>query len=752
MIDRYLKKDDNRPRIVNVCNKADLRILIEHYSLAGKVVSTLDYSKKDENPSEAALWKDITNNKSNLFIIGFPSYWKLKGRAEVKTQLLKIASFTGQTGHVVIFCYQCNDYLDFCASSSQYVLYDVTGDADERAKIVFTTPELPVPENVGCVEGIHNLIQALETNANTYIYVKTKKSKGDYPSSVYQINEEKCAYDVLCKLDSLTCRLSEDYATEAEWSIALQKIVKYGNWYAFIKSVFFDPEHLEQSLYRYKNFDDSQKKLYFLALKMFNAKHNWCLNECSIRMQNINEFTKTAYRCLLTKDIKDADFWDKYNSRKEVLSYLESSAFETVDFCKYARSKADKEIYYLNSATDIEKGEIIEYLDKYGESLKKDKLVEILEHVYPDLADYLKDYHFKVDLFDTYFSNYKYLKVINKVTEEFKSIVEEQAVKREYNKLLNPRSTVVSKLNKEDSMAVFMDAMGVEYLGYIIAKCQKLNMGVKIKVARATLPSLTYCNKDFVTDFEEAGCEVVSNKLLDEIKHHGKENYDYEKKQQPLHLVEELNIVRNVLQYAETKLSKNEVKRIYLIADHGASRLAVINESVLPIEANTKGKNGGRICPVTEDTNSIPASATKTEEYYVLANYDRFKGGRKASVEVHGGATLEEIMVPIVELYLQDEAENIMIEIFMQKTEYATRFKKPVKVEFFSKTELEEPYVVIGDKQYIAVTEDGNNYTAQTDIQKKGEYIMDVYDGDNIVKEGLKFTAVNAGMSSNNIL
>ncbi len=31
-------------------------------------------------------------------------------------------------------------------------------------------------------------------------------------------------------------------------------------------------------------------------------------------------------------------------------------------------------------------------------------------------------------------------------------------------------------------------------------------------------------------------------------------------------------------------------------------------------------------------------------------HYDRFKGSRKANVEVHGGATLEEITVPIIEI------------------------------------------------------------------------------------------------------
>ena len=39
----------------------------------------------------------------------------------------------------------------------------------------------------------------------------------------------------------------------------------------------------------------------------------------------------------------------------------------------------------------------------------------------------------------------------------------------------------------------------------------------------------------------------------------------------------------------------------------------------------------------------------------MLANYERFKGGNKAQVEVHGGASLEEVVVPIVTLTLRPE-------------------------------------------------------------------------------------------------
>lgn len=57
----------------------------------------------------------------------------------------------------------------------------------------------------------------------------------------------------------------------------------------------------------------------------------------------------------------------------------------------------------------------------------------------------------------------------------------------------------------------------------------------------------------------------------------------------------------------------------------------------------TSGEHSGRCCPVNE-LNSKPNAAIEENGFWVLANYDRFKGGRKANVEVHGGASLEEVI------------------------------------------------------------------------------------------------------------
>ena len=75
---------------------------------------------------------------------------------------------------------------------------------------------------------------------------------------------------------------------------------------------------------------------------------------------------------------------------------------------------------------------------------------------------------------------------------------------------------------------------------------------------------------------------------------------------------------------------------------------------------HSDGEHAGRCCPINE-LDDKPDCATEANGYWVIANYDRFAGGRLSSIEVHGGATLEEILVPVIEFTLKDstvEAKN----------------------------------------------------------------------------------------------
>jgi len=171
--------------------------------------------------------------------------------------------------------------------------------------------------------------------------------------------------------------------------------------------------------------------------------------------------------------------------------------------------------------------------------------------------------------------------------------------------------------------------------------------------------------------------------------------------------------------------------KVLLVSDHGASRLAVINEQECVWELSKKGIHCGRCCPCDEaDVKS--KFATCENGFWVLANYDRFKGGRKANVEVHGGATLEEVVIPLIEIELFDSK----IEISNITPETVASYKKNAEIILFCKNKLKKVSLRILGKQYLAEKIDDHKHKIiLTDIKKTGQYTAEVFEGDSLIDE-----------------
>ena len=177
-----------------------------------------------------------------------------------------------------------------------------------------------------------------------------------------------------------------------------------------------------------------------------------------------------------------------------------------------------------------------------------------------------------------------------------------------------------------------------------------------------------------------------------------------------------------------------------MIADHGASRLAVIHETENQWQMSSKGEHSGRCCPTT-DIDAQPAAATEERDFWILANYDRFKGGRKANVEVHGGASLEEVTIPIVEIVIRRGAvETFVLDAF--KIIKVGR-RKNAAINLYVGEKRQDIYILMNNKPYDALpTENDYVYTVDIpDITKKGSYVFDVYAGSDLIVSGLSFEA-----------
>lgn len=298
-----------------------------------------------------------------------------------------------------------------------------------------------------------------------------------------------------------------------------------------------------------------------------------------------------------------------------------------------------------------------------------------------------------------------------------------------------------------DSKLYFVDAMGIEFMSYLQDRLYKKNLDFKVEYARCDLPSITSKNKDFVDIFKKAGCPVTDIKKLDNLKHEGISKYNYEFTKLPIHIIEEFNIIDEFIKTVEQDLHVGDVKKVFLISDHGASRLAVINEVENKWEISEKGEHSGRCCPVSE-IDDKPEFATEENDYWSLANYDRFKGGRKASVEVHGGASLEEVIVPIIVVTKAGDKPKCHIDDAYKVV--TASFKVDATIRIFISKDIKKVRVCLNGQFFDAVQSEQKYYYDVTLCKvRKGHYSIDVFDDTTLIATGLEFDIKSAGATEN---
>lgn len=767
-IDRYLKKDNVEPLIVDVQNKADLEAIITHYKLPQNTflyASDPPFCKPDEFPTIANILERLGTEDRNFFVREISSFYMLEGEKALSQELKELLSMS-ITGHVVILTYQCADYLRGLIKSDKRLesrICILEGVQSARPKLIFTVKGIKPKDTNPAIKGIHRVAKAVETENADVLYIETNKSKNNYPFSLYSISDLKHPYEVLCNQDRMTSMLPDNIGSEDEWKYALTEFQVYPSWEQLISAKIGAIHNLDVviSAYQQNSSDRKWQWLYFIGLKLFGAGNDFYLNNAVAKSISPFELLRNIYRSILEIEPTDAAFTSAYERRKKLMNAIGNPLDEVIDFCKIVLSKGKDALYYLTDNTIQEKELVFKLLDKYGMEFERTELLSVLERVYPDLRNYLMPYRFKNVLLDSYFQEYKYQKVINKIFPDFMAIVEQQAVVRDYSMILQPRSAVIESIDVTRTQTYFTDAMGVEYLGFIMSRCRELQLMAKVTVCRSELPSITSRNKEFWDVLSTEEFPIITVDKIDKIKHHGDEGYDYsrEDKKLPIHLIRELELIDEILKKIKTNLASDSYGKAILIADHGASRLAVIHETENLWEMESKGKHSGRCCPKSE-VDVKPDSAIDADDFWALANYDRFKGSRKANVEVHGGATLEEVTVPIIEItYLNDAIEVKIMPIDAPATftgipVITVSFRKKAAIKIFSTQKLMDVNIEIDGHAYEAKALGDNFYVVDEmpEIRRAKTYSVDVLACGNRVATALPLQVKKESGSEKSIL
>ena len=461
---------------------------------------------------------------------------------------------------------------------------------------------------------------------------------------------------------------------------------------------------------------------------LLNPPANAYLKAVTVHSSDYSEYQYNLLNYLLDVSYTDPEFEQLYRLRKEL--FKDYGADKISSYIAQSQQKGSDRMYYLTDNTKEERYEIIM-------AISESKVIpDNLTTIYPDLAYYLNGYIFSDKLppeLTEYFTEYKRQKLINKLNDAFLEWVDRLSLdgKRIFN-LLRSKNSIIEKYDDGQTRLVWIDALGVEYLGFIQKIAHELELSLSIQIGYSVLPTLTEHNKGFYDSWKGKKSKKIHQ--LDDMKHEGVSYRDLSTKDAPVYLSDELAIIRDSLKKIKGMLLQGD-KSVLLVSDHGASRLVIVHNNENKWIMKDSGKHGGRCCPVSDiDTKPDYASKEKTEsgeEFWVLANYDRFQGGRKTGVELHGGASLEEVIVPIIKIELADTVNRPKIKNETDNPQY-TYSTDPIII-LFCPTPVTNLCVKIEGKMYKAEKQEDNRYRIVLKNCKKFERTVTVecFDGDD---------------------
>ena len=339
---------------------------------------------------------------------------------------------------------------------------------------------------------------------------------------------------------------------------------------------------------------------------------------------NFDEFERNIYHALLKLSSNSQGFDELYRLRKSLVAtrgekYLPS-------YIEAAKLMGSDGVNYLTDNTRSEFRAAVELAINRT----------VLEKNFPAVRRYLTDYDFGDERLTEYFRRYKELKLFNIGADEFLLQVSRQSELRLYNEQ-ETRAAILERTG--GGVLYWLDGLSVDFLGYIERRLTELNLRFRIQTARAELPTLTAFNRFFFDEWSFQ--KFPKNDRLDEVRHNSQKVSIY--------FCDEIFIIEDVLNELSKILKCGDVSKIILTSDHGSSCGAVKCRG-RTLKLNATGEHGGRCCKV-DGRDAKPKDAVESNGYYSLTNYDRIQGGRLEGAEVHGGATLEEILVPVIEIF-----------------------------------------------------------------------------------------------------
>lgn len=441
------------------------------------------------------------------------------------------------------------------------------------------------------------------------------------------------AYDLLRYHFHMSFDFKKEFGTDDEWHQLSKAYGRAKNLEDAIKSILQVSSYSENLYENWATYTPFKRWALWLWTKSKNI--SGYLGKMISQSTDVDTFTTNIYRGIVTI-LGSSNFDQFYTQRKKLISVMRLSPTQSF----YEDIKELSPVDRILCLTDLNIREKSLILLAYAEAGASNAARIALKSSYPDAYNYLEPIGFTESRLEKYFSMYRLQKLLNIISDEF--LMEANEIAASYCELVwqfPARNDLIQKIYSNDAIVFFVDALGVEYVPLLLSLFPSDGYEVESNIGHCNLPSTTSHNTDFLND-------KMSEKfyMLDQLKHSTTSSY-------PESIVTEFEYINKIRNQVDDLLTR--ASTVIIATDHGTSRMAVLyreKSKVYCSKENSHRYDFGRFCVDPVNDYSDIEGCIHQGDFWIFANYDRFAERGAPSCEIHGGASLEEMIVPIIKI------------------------------------------------------------------------------------------------------
>lgn len=331
-----------------------------------------------------------------------------------------------------------------------------------------------------------------------------------------------------------------------------------------------------------------------------------------------------------------------------------------------------------------------------------------IKSLFPELYAYLLPSNVQTEKgnswINAYFKEYRLSKVGNHQTVNLANMLKElNASPVSFETWRNGFRTVKTFMHNRQDIDIYywIDGLGIDWIPFITQIIERHKAdGVflnEVYVATSELPTVTSVNKTKLDEMADGKIEKIGD--VDKFAHTQK-NY-------PAYIIDEFRIVEEAISKI---LSLYNGKKIAFVSDHGISYMAQFGAglNLAGVETDHAGRCG----------HWLKGAAPADNNYVILddgqtvcsLNNNSLSGKTPKGQGAHGGATPEEVLVPIIIVSSQKNANVYSAKL--QSTEIVAS-SPVVRYTIKGLSSIDTPYVTYNGVDYVLHNMGGDVYESE---------------------------------------